>query len=94
MCSDQIVRNVVGIKFVSNSKSYNSWVVSSEEIFASRSQIPIVDFMKFFESFAGEMLLGPINCMIGWDSIIDEFEEGISETSASAEKGALHDKSY
>ena len=78
MCSNDLETSILGVKFVSNIEGDNSGVVSSEEVFATWLQGPIFNLVQLLVSFLSELLTTPIDCVIRWNWVVDEFQKRLS----------------
>lgn len=75
MRSDDLEAGVFRLELFPHGKGDNSCEISSEEVFLSRLQLPVVDLSQLGEAVLGEVLGEPLDRMIGRDCVVDEGDE-------------------
>lgn len=66
------------IKVFSHCEGNEGSVVSGEEVFISRDQVPVVNFVEFSEAACGQFFFGPLHYVVRGDSVVDKLQEGFS----------------
>ena len=73
---------IIRIKGSANSESDEGGIISSEIIFVSWFEFPVLYFLEFLIPMGVEMLRKPLYCVIRTDGVIDEGDETLSELFA------------
>lgn len=86
MRADDLKPRIFRSKLLSNRKGDDCCKVTSEVIFLSSFQFPVLDLFQLLVTMLGEMLGEPLNGMIGGDCMVDEPQKTMGEVTTTSDE--------